>query len=103
MPPFTKPEAPRASLSDRRTSFRGPVQTRARLTILDGPHAGATHEILARDQPMAGLCFLLRESLAVGAQCKLEFRPGMPAVMAEIVRSRPISGGRYEMVMQLKK
>ncbi|HEX8323080.1 MAG TPA: PilZ domain-containing protein [Tepidisphaeraceae bacterium] len=103
MPPFTKPDASRASLSDRRTSHRGPVQTRARLTVLDGPSAGAVHEILARDMPMAGMSFLLRESLAVGQLCQLEFQPGTRPVSAEIVRSRPISGGRYEMALQLRK
>ena len=103
MPSFVKPEASRASLSDRRTTHRGPVQTRAKLTLIDGPNAGASHEILARDMPMSGLSFLLRESLSVGQQCRVEFTPGTPAVAAEIVRSRPISGGRYEMSMQLRK
>ena len=100
---YSKPEAPRASLSDRRTTHRGPVQTRVRLTVLDGPGAGTTHEILAREQPLVGLSFLLRESLSVGQQCRVEFGPGTPASLAEIVRSRPISGGRYEMAMQLRK
>ncbi|MGC4032055.1 MAG: hypothetical protein QM754_10040 [Tepidisphaeraceae bacterium] len=98
-----KPEAARASLSDRRTTHRGPVQTRAKLTVLDGPQAGETHEILARDMPLSGLSFLLRESLSVGQQCRLEFAPGQPPAIAEIVRSRPISGGRYEMALQLRK
>ena len=104
MSTFSKSDAPRASsLSDRRTSHRGPVQTRCKLTVLDGPNAGASHEILAREGAMGGLSFLLRECLTVGQQCRIEFGPGTPAATAEIVRSRPISAGRYEMALQFRK
>ena len=104
MSTFSKFDAPRASsLSDRRTSHRGPVQTRCKLVVLDGPNAGASHEILAREGAMGGMSFLLRECLTVGQQCRLEFGPGTPAATAEIVRSRPISAGRYEMALQIRK
>ena len=103
MATFIKPEVGRVSLSDRRTSHRGPVQTKARLTVLDGPAAGATHEILARDGAMGGLAFLLRESLTVGQQCTVQLLPGGKVQACEIVRARPISAGRYEMALQFRK
>lgn len=103
MSTFIRPEVARASLSDRRTSHRGPVQTKARLTILDGPNAGTSHEIMARDAAIGGMAFLLRESLSVGQQCSVQFLPGGKVQQAEIVRSRPISAGRYEMALQFRK
>jgi hypothetical protein len=94
----------RVSLSDRRNTLRGPVQSKARLTVLDGPAAGNAHDILTRDMAMAGIAFLLRENLAVGQQCQLDFEAD-PArrVTAEVVRSRPISNGRYEVAVQVAK
>lgn len=103
MATFIKPEAGRASLSDRRTNHRGPVQTKARLTVLDGPSAGVTHDILARDGSMGGLAFLLRQSLEVGQQCTVQMLPGGKIQACEIIRARPISAGRYEMALQFRK
>jgi len=99
--------AGRSSLSDRRTSHRGPVQTKARLTVLDAAALdGASHDIMTREASLSGITFLLRESLSVGQKCRVEFdsngHPGK-RYLAEIVRSRPISGGRYEMAMEYRK
>ncbi|MGN6725003.1 MAG: PilZ domain-containing protein [Tepidisphaeraceae bacterium] len=77
---------------------------RAKLTIVDGMGAGETHDILTRDQSLSGISFLLRQSLRVGQQCRIEFenQPGRRHA-AEIVRTRPISGGRFEMALELRK
>ncbi len=96
----------RASLSDRRSTLRGPAQTKAKITLIDGARAGTSHDIMTRDASLSGISFLLRESLAVGQQCQIEFDgPSKQAkkYLAEVVRSRAISAGRFEMAVQFRK
>ncbi|GIW77564.1 MAG: hypothetical protein KatS3mg104_2627 [Phycisphaerae bacterium] len=100
------PDAPRASLSERRTSNRGPVQTKARLVLLDPFGEGASYDILTRDGSLSETTFLLREPLSVGQQCRIEIPDVSGKVrkyLAEVVRSRPITGGRFEMAIHFRK
>ena len=91
------------SLRDRRHDNRRILQAKAMLVVLDGPGAGASHEIVTRDQCLGGVSFLLRDPLAVGQNCRIEI-PGSGGTvrqLAEVIRSRPLSNGRHEMAVQL--
>ena len=100
--PFGPSQAPVAGVA---RDTRRPLQGRAVLVVLDGPCAGARHEVLTRDQSMSGVSFLLREALAVGQTCRIETstRAGLARHLAEVVRSRPVSNGRHEMAVQFRK
>lgn len=76
------------------------------LTVLEGGGGTGVHEILIRDLSFSGVSFLLREPMSVGQTCRIEI-PGSGNStirhLCEVVRSRPISNGRYEMAVQFRK
>jgi hypothetical protein len=92
---------------DRRRDLRRPIQHKVKLTVLDGLAAsGQSYDVLTRDQSLSGMSFLLKDELKVGTTCRLDLDgQGRPtkSYLAEVVRSRPISNGRYEMAVQIRK
>ena len=101
-PPVTLQSAPTAG--DRRRDNRKPLQGKAILTVLGGPGTGNRYDILTRDQSFSGVSFLLKDELTVGQACSLTILTGRGAgtPACEVIRSRPLSTGKFEMAVQFR-
>jgi hypothetical protein len=103
-PVVTAPATPIMLDRDRRGENRRAVQSKGTITVLDGPLAGTTHEVLTRDLSLSGISFLLRDPLAVGQNAKIDLQSpgGLVSYYCEVVRVREVSNGRFEIGVQFR-
>ena len=95
----TSHTSPDNDRNDHRQTNRHPLQSKATVIIGEGP--SSTHDITIRDMSLSGVSFLLRQQLSVGQFCKLQI--GNLLHVCEVVRSRMLSNGRYEMAVMFRK
>jgi hypothetical protein len=100
---FPQPGTPSLE-RDRRREHRRPVQTRATVTLLDEADTNTPYDVLTRDLSLSGISFLLRTPLVPGQRCRIDLQTpsGITSHLCEVVRSRPVSNGRYEMAVQFR-
>jgi len=94
------------AIHDRRKDHRRSVLTKAIVKVINGAQAGRVFEVLTRDLSNSGLSFLLREPLGIGLQIEVEMAGaggrGQIVHHCEVVRSRPVSNGRFEMAVAFR-
>jgi hypothetical protein len=95
-----------STVRERRRENRRMAQGKASLTVLDGWGTGSTCEIQTRDLSLSGISFLVKEPLHIGQSCRIDIQNGNGSTqshLCEVVRSRLLSNGRYEVAVQLRK
>lgn len=95
------------SIDERRKNRRRSLLDDVTVTVLDGIHAGQSFKTLARDVGVTDVSLILPVELRIGQTMRIQpiedDQPvGEPRV-AEVMRSRLISTGRFEVVAQIRR
>ena len=95
------------SLDDRRRRPKRPCVGENRATVLDGVLAGQHFECIQREINQESASLLVKAELRVGQRVRLQcFEDGQAvgqAAEAEVVRSRPLTTGRWEVLVEYRR
>lgn len=95
------------SLDDRRRRPRRSCVHENRVTVLDGLLAGQQFECIQRELTPESASLLVKAELRIGQRVKLQcFEDGQPvgiSSVAEVIRSRPLTTGRYEVLVEYRR
>ena len=96
------------SLDDRRRRPRRASQDGHRVSVLDGLLAGQQFECVLREITEETSSLLVRADLRVGQRVRVqgyneEGHPTGSAIQAEVIRSRPLTTGRYEIMIESRR
>lgn len=91
---------------ERRRERRNAAAIKVTMTVLNGPGAGQTRELVTRDSSYSGVSFTTDQPLSVGQSCQLFLQnPDLTIArfVAQVIRSRTNSEGNYEVAMRFKR
>ena len=77
------------------------------MTVLDGLLAGQQFECIQRELSAESASLLVKAELRVGQRVKLQCfeddQPVGPVTSGEVIRSRPLTTGRYEVLVEYRR
>lgn len=95
------------SLDERRRRPRRHTCDDCQVSVLDGALAGQTFECVFREISPDSASLLVRAELRVGQRVSLQsFNDGVPSgapIPAEVTRSRQLTTGRYDVVIDYRR
>lgn len=92
------------SLDDRRRRPRRGGHDDYEVTVVDGLGAGERHACVYREVTLDSACMLVKADLRAGQRVRVQAlndgMPSGPSMQGEIVRSRPLTTGRWEVLVE---
>ncbi len=99
--PATK--LPPVKIDKRRGGRAKPMMRRARIVLTDPLGGSREFSALAREGNQNGFAVHLKEKLEVGQTCTVHITDDGRRIDAAVTRARPISAGRYEMFLEVRR
>lgn len=99
-------EIPPPMRFERRRERRNAASIKVTMTVLNGPGAGQTKELVTRDTSFGGVSFTTDQPLSIGQSCQLFLQnPDLTIArfVAQVIRSRTNGEGNYEVAMMFKR
>jgi hypothetical protein len=99
-------EIPPPMRFERRRERRDTAAIKVTMTVLNGPGAGQTRELVTRDTSFGGVSFTTDQPLSIGQSCELFLQnPDLTIArfVAQVIRSRTNGEGHHEVAMMFKR